>query len=262
MAANSSPGFVLPASAATPSAAAGFIRASAVSATISSHFLDTAPRRIVNQGGVLCCVSCAFGAAMEIVHRDWPELAPLFHYYVTANLHHGADSSGALRIDDALATLTAQGICRHADHDVDGGQPYTGAMAGMRPTPAAFTDARQRVIRRVALHFQYQRLTGPSWSRAVRDQLRQNRPVVIGFSLPRGYESDEFLDARLEWSDLERYPPTDTGHCVVATGYDDSRTALRIVDSHGGNRRGGGIWWMQYRVVDGGVIQDACSLYV
>ena len=49
---------------------------------------------------------------------------------------------------------------------------------------------------------------------------------------------------------------------VVVTGYDDSRTALQIVDSQGAGRVGGGVWWMAYRVADAGVIQDACSLFV
>lgn len=262
MSAVANPGFALAEAPPTPSPGAPLIRASSVNATISSHFLDTAPRRTVAQGDVQCCVSCALGSALEIVHRDWPALAPLFHYFVTASINHGADSNGFLRLDDALATLTAQGICKHSDHDVDRDQPYTLPMAAIRPSPQAFADGAQRVIRRVLMRFQYQRLIGPSWSKAVRDQLRQNRPAVIGFRLPKGYAADQFLDARFEWSDLQRFPASDSGHCVVVTGYDDSRTALQVVDSQGVNRLGGGTWWMGYRVADAGVIQDACSIFV
>jgi hypothetical protein len=216
---------------------------------------------MVNQGTVQCCVSCALGAAMEIAHRDWPALAPLFHYWVTVNLNHGADASGQLRLDDALATLTAQGICSHAAHNVDLGEPYSPAMAALRPSSQAFTDGAQRTIRRVQMRFTYSRLTGPSWVSAIRGELRRNRPVVIGFRLPKDYAADRFLDARFEWNDLQRVPMTDNGHCVVVTGYDDSRPALRIVDSQGTNRTGGGVWWMGYRVADAGVIQDACSIF-
>jgi hypothetical protein len=262
MLAVSHPGFALPATQVTPSVGAPLIRASDVNASISSHFLDTAPRAIIDQGETQCCVSCALGAAMEIVHRDWPPLAPLFHYYVTANLNHGADANGFLRLDDALATLTAQGICSHINHDVDQGHAYTTLLTTIRPSPLAFADGAQRVIRRVQMRFQYQRLAGPSWSKSVRNELRQNRAIVIGFRLPTGYAADQFLDARFEWNDLQRVPPSDEGHCVVVTGYDDSRTAFRIVDSQGVNRVGGGIWWMAYRVADSGVIQDACSLFI
>ena len=255
------PGFALPAASLTPSPAVPLLRAAQVSATLSSHFLDTSPRAIVDQGVVQCCVSCALGAAMEIAHRDWPALAPLFHYWVTANLAHGADASALLRLDDALATLTAQGICTHALHDVDQSQPYTLPMAAIRPSPQAFADGLQHTIKRVQLRFRYLRLAGPSWVNAIRDEIRRNRPVVIGFHLPQNYAADRFLDSRFEWNDLQRVPMTDSGHCVVVTGYDDSRPALRIVDSQGLNRTGGGVWWMGYRLADAGVIQDACSIF-
>jgi hypothetical protein len=254
------PGFALPAIFTLPSPAAPLIRASSVGATLSDFQLAGNPRAVRDQGETQCCVSCAFAGAMEIVHPDWPELAPLFHYFVTRFLNNGADAQGFLTLDAAKDTLINQGICRHVDHDVDQGSTYTVPMTSVQPSTQAFADGLTRVIEREGFAFKVQELSGPSWAANIRDALRQNRPVVIGFRLPQGYKDGSFLDDRFEWTSLQKAPATDLGHCVLINGYNDSRLALQVKDSQGSQRFDGGSWWMAYKVADGGVIQDAYSL--
>jgi hypothetical protein len=252
-------GFRLPQIAATPSPAAAIVRAAAIQSTLSDFNLPDGARGFPDQGDVNCCVSCALAGAMEIIHPDWPELAPLFHYYVSRFMNNFVDSTGGLALDDALSTLTNQGICQHADHDVDHGNPYTPDESLIPPSAAAFTDALGRRIEFEGLLFKFKHVGGASWSAAIRDELRQMRPVAAGFRLPQDYP-DGFLDPRFEWSDLIKAPASTAGHCVLVTGYSDSRQALRVRDSLGRTRFDNGGWWMGYRLADSGVIQDAYSL--
>jgi hypothetical protein len=252
-------GFTLPQTPATPSPAAALLRAAAVGTTLSDFSLSVQPRSSRDQGEVNCCVSCALAGAMEIIHPDWPELAPLFHYHVSRFINNFGDPTGGFALDDAITTLTSQGICRHADHDVDRGNPYTIAEAVTRPSPSAFADASGRRIAFEGLLFKFNHLSGSSWVASIRDELRRMRPVAAGFRLPQSYP-DHFLDARSEWTDLNKAPASNVGHCVLITGYSDSRQALRVRDSQGAGRFDSGGWWMGYRLADTGVIQDAYSL--
>jgi hypothetical protein len=254
------PGFALPAIFPTPSPAAPLIRKAALGASLSDHPLPTVPRTVRDQGETQCCVSCAFAGALEIAHPDWPELAPLFHYYLTRFVNNGADSQGFLKLDDAKDTLINQGICRQADHDVNKGNPYTNPMTLVAPSGQALADGANRVLERFGSGFKALPLSGPSWSVSIRDELRQGRPVVIGFRLPQGYEKGTFLDARSEWKSFQQAPLSDLGHCVLISGYNDSRVALCVRDSQGKQRFDNGTWWMGYNVVDGGAIQDAYSI--
>ena len=252
-------GFRLSETLPTPSPAAPIIRAAAVQSNPSDANLVTQARSFPNQGVVNCCVSCALGCAMEIIHPDWPALSPLFHYYVSRVVNHQGGSSGALTLDDALTTLTQQGICQHSIHNVDQGQAYTDAEAAIQPSTAAFSDAATRTIPFEGFLFKYVQLNGPSWVTAIRSELQKMRPVAVGFRLPQGYPNG-FLDSRFEWTDPTSPAISTTGHCVLVTGYSDTRRALRVRDSQGAGLFDNGGWWMGYSLADNGVIQDACSL--
>jgi hypothetical protein len=192
---------------------------------------------------------------MEILHPAWPPLAPLFHYYVTRYDNLGADADGFLYLDKALLTLVNQGICRLDLHP----QPFTVSGAAARPARQAYADGLLRRITRQGLYFRYRPLPGPSRVALIREQLRKGYPVVIGITLPHGY-FDAFLDAKTEWQDPDNPPRSTSGHCLLVTGYADSRQALRVQDSRGPSRFDRGCWWMGYRVADSSVVQDAYSL--
>src|SRR5690242_1708937 len=103
---NRGKGFELRATPATASPAAPLARAAAVGASLSDFNLSVTPRSFVDQGDVDCCVSCALAYAMEVVHPDWPALAPLFHNYVSRFINGSAGVTGGLALSDALTTLT------------------------------------------------------------------------------------------------------------------------------------------------------------
>jgi hypothetical protein len=64
-----------------PSAASA--RAAAVAALPEIWDLPVSTRTVMDQGDPTCCVSCALGAAMEILNPNTAEPAAIFHYYVT-----------------------------------------------------------------------------------------------------------------------------------------------------------------------------------
>lgn len=229
-------------------------RAAAVAESVGSHDLTSSPRRVVDQRDTSCCVSCALGAAMEIIHPSWPPLAPLFHYYVTRYRNHEGDEHGSISIDAGLSTLIADGICRHVDHAVS----FAVSELSQPPNAAAYADAHNRRLLRKPWFFQYREHREGSRVVWVRDQIRQECPVVVGFMLP--ICPDAFLDRNNEWADPDRFVPSDTGHCVLLLGYNDARSAFRIQDSRGTTRFQSGCWWMGYRVAESHFVRELYAL--
>lgn len=248
-------GFKPPPVVPTISRAAARLRAAAVAAAPRDVMLPVQPRGAVDQRDVQCCVSCALAGAMEMRHADWPALAPLFHYHVTRFMHGAALGDGRLPIDDALVTLTNEGICRRADHPA----PFTDAGAATPPSAAAFADGLARRLDSNPFDLGYERLSMLTPAESIRDAVSRGRPVVVGLFLPAGYPGG-VLGARHEWSDPASPPRTEFGHCVLVTGFRDSRQAFRVLDSQGPGRFDQGRWWLGYRVADSGVVADAYAL--
>lgn len=254
-------GVALTAALLSPSTspAAAISRAAAIDGRPGSDFVPTMPRRIVDQAGVECCVSCALAGAMEARHPAFPVLGRMFHYHVTRFRNGGADDLGRLFLDAGIATLTAQGICREADH----ASVFDAPGAAARPKPAAFEDALTRRIRRQGLHFAYEQVSGTSRAAEIRRHIRNGHPVVLTFSLSSGYPR-AFLNADHEWLDERRPPPSSSRHCVLVVGFDDLRGrgagAVRIVDSQGPDMFDRGMWWMAYRILDSARVHQAFAL--
>jgi hypothetical protein len=246
------PGLVLPLMTASTSLAAAAVRVAEISANPSSFNLPVQPRTVVNQGTLPCCVSTALAGAMEIINSSGPQLAPLFHYYVTRFDNNGSDAAGFLYLESGLATLARNGICEHKLHH----PPYTPDGAVSKPIPDAYADAKTRALGRR----RYRAANGPSKVVWIRQQLLEEKsPVVIGFQMPKGYP-ERFLNSKLEWRDPENPPRTLKGHCVLVTGFDDTRQAFRIHDSQGEDKFDKGRWWMGYLVVDSTVVQQVYRL--
>jgi hypothetical protein len=247
------PGLSLPTATADVSPVAPLVLAAAVGAAAKTAQIPNLPRGVVDQANLPCCVSCALAAAMEAIHPSWPALAPLFHYYVTRYENAGADVDGSLILESGLATLNQQGISSHDLHAL----PYTVAGAATKPLAEAYADALTRLLGRIGRRARALQVSGPSAAAWIREQLDQDRPVVMAFQLPAGYPS-AFLNSDKEWRDTG--PMASDGHCVLVFGYSDSRRAFHLQDSRGPNQFENGRWWIAYSVVDSSVLQNAYSL--
>jgi hypothetical protein len=246
-------GYAPPSMTATVSPAASYARAAAITANPSAYMLPVKPRTVLDQREVQCCVSCALGIAMELANPSRPQLAPLFHYYVTRH-GGGADSGGLLRLNSAIRTLISKGICRYTLHPM----PYTPVEAEKPPSPEAYEDGHKH---RILPQDGYRKCLSTSRVAWIRDMLlRKSSPVVLGLRLPRGYP-DSFLNPKFEWRDPEDSELSSSRHCVLVLGYDDIRQALRIQDSRGNGRFEHGCWWMGYRVIDSQVVEEAICLF-
>jgi hypothetical protein len=249
-------GYALRSMVATLSAAAAAVRTAEISSNPSSYEIPVKPRGVIDQLRLPCCVSTALSSAMEVLNPSSPQLAPLFHYYVTRFDNGGADASGSLYLENGLSTLTFQGICREDLHR----QPYTEEGAVKKPSDDAYLDGKARALGRRQLRVRYSQSEGPSKVVWIREQLRNNCPILLGMQLPDGYPN-LFLESDLVWRDPDKPPRTLNGHCVYVFGYDDGRQALHVQDSQG-RRKGfeNGCWWMGYRVVDSTVVHEVYRL--
>jgi len=192
---------------------------------------------------------------MEILNPSWPKLAPLFHYYVTRFDNRGGDAAGFLFLEDGLSTLSHDGICTETLHQ----RPYTQDGISAKPGQAAYTDGHSRALENRGVFPRYNEADGPSKVAWIREQLKQKCPIILGFQLPVGYPGT-FLNRKNEWLDPDSPPRSMLGHCVLVTGYDDSRQALHIQDSRGKESFDRGRWWMGYLVVDSTVVQQVYRL--
>ncbi len=234
---NTSSGYALHDAAPSPPPSATAEIAAAIKATPGSVSIYGKPHIVRDQGEVPCCVSCSLTGAMEILHGNWPELAPLFHYY-TATKEGVTDSQGNMEIAKGYRILMNNGICSRSLH------PYPIREDHIRTVPSAnaVKDANRRRL------FKYQVIYGIKGGGEMRDRLRMGFPVVIGFrrplSFPRGV-----LNSNNEWKDPEALGSSFSGHCVLVTGYNDVK-GFRIYDSEGAEKYDHGGWWMSYEVVN------------
>lgn len=248
-------GYHIPPIAPTVSAAAAFVRMAAIAAAPGTYTLPITPRRVINQNDLPCCVSCALTSAMEALDSATPVLSPLFHYFVTRYDNGGANAEGFLDLDAGLTTVTDQGICSDGLHS----PPFTIAGASTKPSVDAYADALARALGLRGLTSRYNSLLpATSLVTSIRAELTQNRPVILEIQLPVGYRNS-FLNPRFEWTDPNA-PRSLSAHCVLAIGYDDGRTCIRIQDSCGSSLFDGGFWWMGYSIVDSSVVWNAISL--
>ena len=236
------------------SPAAGLLRTTAIGRP-GEHLLRV-PRRVFDQSDINCCVSCAIASGMEILNSSWPNLAPLFHYYVARFETSGAaDAEGNLYLDGGLSVATSHGICRDQEHKVD----FTRSGSDSPPSFSAFGDARQRKLRRRGRFPGYSSISGGSRYNSIKKLIKAGKPVLLGLTLPRSYP-DNFLNSAGRWLDPETPGDNVYRHCVLVTGYSDAKTALRVLDSQGDTKFKNGSWWIGSRVVDSSLVEEAYSL--
>jgi hypothetical protein len=237
---------------AAVSPVAAKVREAEISLNPSSYELKRKPR-LVEQLRLPCCVSTALTAGMETLTENWPTLSPLFHYHVTRFDWGGANADGFLILSRALTVLDAKGICTEELHHSE----YTEEAAARRPSSAAYRDGLTRLP--LPLQSRYTHFSGASRVVWMREQLRRDRPVIIGFVLPMNYPGS-LKAPNFEWLYANDPMPSASGHCVVALGYDDSRRTFRVQDSQGERLFRKGCWEMGYSIVDSPIVQEIYSL--
>ena len=228
--------------------------AAAVSDAFPPHAFLGGARSILNQQQVPCCVSCSFVTAMESANPSWPDLAPLFHYFLsrTEQAHSAPSQPINLTLEQGGTVVERSGVSSCILH--------TAAMdlLGMAtpPTSAARQDALTRrlppisvlpPVSRIELLADGQRIL--AWKGA----LLRRRPIIAGFDLPVGYGPQM---TQAPWPAARR----GDSHACAILGYDDSKASFVVQDSQGPDWFMGGQWYMPYAYAQSGFVYRAYSL--
>jgi hypothetical protein len=228
---------------------AAVVRAAHLAGSTERHMLP-APRTVFDQAGLECCVSCALTAATEIKHPG-SALAAIFHYHAAKYNEPVFMPGGRMSVDDGFNTLVARGVCLQSLHSA----AYTAAGWASVPPQAAYSDALNRRLPTSIFSAGYYSLTQIPRSVEIRDRLRLDRPVIIGFALPQGYPASVPGPSNI-WDNVSVQLSPDL-HVVVAIGFDDMKMAIKVQDSRGNTAFDSGCWWMGYNVADSSIVSLA-----
>lgn len=197
-------------------------------------------RAIRNQQNVNCCVSCTLAVCVEVLHPEYEELSPLFHYFETGfRLRGHAPGIGdGIDIIDGLRALGSAGICLRSLHD----PPYDAVGVSSVPSSSAEADGQQRAMpylpnRYVDGYTSIDLTLDPVGE--CKKVLAQGCPILAGIYLTDNYNTGA--------PKLDRPGPrTGARHVVPILGYRDSEHSFIVQDSHGGDWALGGQWWLPY----------------
>jgi len=236
-----------------PAVATSLAVSSAASTGFPLSWSLRGPRRIIDQGSIPCCVSCAIAAAAESANADWETLSPLFHYFVTRTqvMRASPQQTANVSLEDAKSAMEDIGICLNRLHEKKM-DPQGIAEA---PSPAAQSDGLTRRLPRTSTFPPAHRIVllgdqnrEQEWKMA----LLTGKPILAGIDLPANYDKP----MRRATTELGRLGPS---HAVVILGYNDSEHAFIVQDSRGKDWFIGGQWWMPYSFAQSGFVYQAYS---
>ncbi|AGX44551.1 C1 family peptidase [Clostridium saccharobutylicum] len=198
--------------------------------------------KVTDQGSLGSCVTFAIGYAdksyEEGVKLNWRlnTNAHLFSpAYIYSQIHLTDDpDGGGADFSDAFNLLKTQGCTTLAD------MPYDGSEYAWEITP---TDEQ------IANAAKYKT---KSWGQlpdgnynAIKAQLANGNPVVIGIPV---YPDFDNLNASNPIYD-KVYGENRGGHALCVVGYDDSKKAVKIINSWGTNWGINGYGWISYNLI-------------
>src|SRR5579859_5171972 len=198
---------------------------------------------IYDQGQLGSCTGNGIARVLEYgaIKQGEAPVTPsrLFLYYNERVIEGTVSQDSGAQIRDGIKVVVHQGVPPESDW------PYDIGQFAVKPSAQAYADA----TRHEALVYKRILLTGPG--DPVRTALASGSPVVFGFSVPAYFEPGGG-----NW-DPTRDPlpvpgPSDKiigGHCVVLSGYDDTRTrfpspAFQVENSWGTGWGMAGRFWM------------------
>lgn len=129
-------------------------------------------------------------------------------------------------VTDALNVLSQQGVCPYDE------MPYSADDWVTKPSLQATNDAKK-------FRIDYWRKINHTDIKEVKAHLAAGYPIVIGATV-----SDEFIH---NGKDIWKEPGiAKGGHCMLLTGYDDSKNAFRVMNSWGTEWGDNGFGWIDY----------------
>jgi len=212
-----------------------------------------APPQVYDQGPLGSCTSQAIAAADEYAqrhaHGGGSSRLPsrLFIYYAEREAEGTVQADAGAMIRTGFKVLAKHGAPPEEPH-----WPYHPEHFAQRPPKHCWTVASKWQA------LEYRRVQENL--RAVRSCLADGWPVVFGFTVYPGLETEETAQTgRLPMPNLWDERPLG-GHAVVAVGYDDAGRALLVRNSWGQDWGIGGHFWMPYQYVEDELCSDFWTL--
>lgn len=202
---------------------------------------------VYDQGELGSCTANAIGAAVQFddLLQFGPRGVPsrLFIYYGERELEGTIDQDSGAMIRDGIKVVAKQGAPPETDW------PYLIERFTERPPQQAYADATKN--RAVA----YARV--PQTLQAIKGALAAGHPVVIGFTVYEGFESQRVAAGGvLNMPDVHREQVMG-GHAVLVSGYDDAENRWLVRNSWGAGWGMEGYFTMPYQyLLDPGLASD------
>jgi hypothetical protein len=152
--------------------------------------------------------------------------SPAYVYNQIRSRDEGCHSGS--KISDALNLLQFQGVATLSDF------PYIETQCSKKPSEKTIGFAEPnkidswRAIERGGLE-------------NIKGELYRNNPVIVGMDVP-----NSFQDIRGPYIFSDTRSRSDGGHAMVIVGYDDKKSAFRIINSWGQGWGEGGYGWVDY----------------
>lgn len=206
-----------------------------------SAVIDLACPSIGNQGSEGSCVAWGTTYAGRSITRkthdggSYSTSTNIFSpEYVYNQIKVSSSCASGAYIYKAFDLLKAQGVCTWND------MPYS-STNGCSTMPNS-TQKQNATANKINSYYRVN-IT----SSAIKNELNQNRPVVIGGPVDRTYY---YLGNN---GILTQYnPKTYLGnHCVCIVGYDDAKSAFKFQNSWGTSWGTSGFGWMSYTAISG-----------
>ena len=182
-------------------------------------------------------VAYALKSFQERTERGWP-LTNNRHIMSPAYVYNQVKlPGGGAFFVDAFSLLLNEGVSSWAS------MPYNSRDDRTQPSAAARTEAADY---KIADWGSVLRTTHAQFVREVKRHLVAQQPVVIGIPVKSDFyqlkEGNEIYD--------DTSGPTFGGHAIVIVGYDDARSAFKIINSWGTDWGIGGYGWIDYAASD------------
>ena len=183
-------------------------------------------------------VAYALKSFQERTERGWP-LTNNRHIMSPAYVYNQVKlPGGGAFFVDAFSLLLNEGVSSWAS------MPYNSRDDRTQPSAAARTEAADY---KIADWGSVLRTTHAQFVREVKRHLVAQQPVVIGIPVKAdfysiGEDGNEIYD--------DTSGPTFGGHAIVIVGYDDARSAFKIINSWGTDWGLGGYGWIDYAASD------------
>lgn len=195
---------------------------------------------VKNQGSLGSCTGHAVGAVLEFLHPSRPNFSRLFLYYNGRAADGTVEEDAGAQIRSVVKGAAKLGACRETL------VPYDVEKFTKKPSATAFKDALRSKIG------SYSRITSLN---AMRGALADGKPVVFGFMVYEGFESEE-----VEKTGVLALPKKGEecygGHAVVAVGYDDKKKIVIVRNSWGRSWGQRGYFTMPYDYVANKELSD------